>query len=94
MAMIRHLTLALTAALLLSSCATVLKYDNGTEALRTNTDFESLDLDSKTPHQALALHIRGHKPSTTIRASGSVTGTVASGLAAIIMAWLSKGVVK
>ncbi len=86
--------LLLLPALLLCSCATVVKYDNGVELARSNTDFESMDVESKTAHQSLSVHIRGHQPGKTIRASGSVVGTSEAGLVALLMAWLSHGVVR
>ncbi len=85
--------LRLLPLLLLCSCSTIVKYENGQEVLRTNTDFDSLDIDSKTPRQSISVHIRGHHPSTTIRAGGSVAGTAGSSITAMFLAWLSHGAV-
>lgn len=66
---------------------------------RNGKNLFSLPSDVRTVHYAyhgggetISLDMTDHKPSTTIRAYGSIVGTTSTGLAGIIAAWFAKGV--
>lgn len=77
--------------LLFSGCVTEARYRNGQVAFRTFNDVATLDFSAVGAGEAIKLSMTGHKPSTTIRAAGSLIGTAGTGLTGIATAMMTRG---
>jgi hypothetical protein len=90
----RFISLAVAASLAVGGCATEVRSRNGRTLLRVPCDVKTLHYASTGGGEATVLDLSDHKPSTTIRATGSAGGTWLTGITAAIAAWYSGGAVQ
>lgn len=86
--------LLLILCLSLGACGTTVKSRNGVTLLSHSSDSTRLAYTYSGGGERITLDIEGHQPSKTIRAGGSVVGTLGSAVMGSIMAMKTGGVVR